>query len=235
MNFRKALLFIQLYAHLIFFIGLFMLPLYFTIPVIIVSQIIYVGMCGTAFFHRTLSHKNQIHPTIEKILLLLSWIGASGSAIGWVGTHRKHHRYSDTEKDPHSPVHHGILKTYWYSSGNEDVIRYVPDLLRKPLFLFQHQHYFKVLILLHIITILVLPFEWYWCLLIAPAFLMWFAGSTINLFCHDKTGPINVPILGYINAGEGWHKNHHDQPANQSFRHWADWGGHLQQLMKIKT
>jgi stearoyl-CoA desaturase (delta-9 desaturase) len=234
MNPRQKLLMIQIYAHILFVLGLFFLPLTISIPAVIISQIVYVGICGTAFFHRAVSHKQSINPLVEKILILLSWIGMSGSALAWAGTHRKHHRYSDTEKDPHSPKHHSRLKTYWYSSGAEDIIRYVPDLLRKPWYLFQHKYYFKVLLILHVLGILFLSFTYYWALLIVPAFLMWFSGSLINIFCHDDKGPVNVSILGYFSGGEGWHKNHHEEPANPSFRHWADWGGHLHKLMSVK-
>jgi stearoyl-CoA desaturase (delta-9 desaturase) len=231
---RHKLLLIQIYAHILFLVGLVLLPATISIPTIIISQIVYVGVCGTAFFHRTVSHKNAINPIIEKILILLSWVGMSGSAMAWAGTHRKHHRYSDTEKDPHSPKHHGIIKTYWYSSGAGDIMRYVPDLLRQPWYLFQHKYYFKGLLVLHVLGILFLSFTYYWALLIVPAFLMWFSGSLINTCCHDDKGPINVSILGYFSAGEGWHKYHHEQPANSSFRHWADWGGHLHKLMSVK-
>jgi stearoyl-CoA desaturase (delta-9 desaturase) len=169
---RHKLLLIQIYAHILFLVGLVLLSATISIPTIIISQIIYVGICGTAFFHRTVSHKNKINPTIEKILILLSWVGMSGSALAWAGTHRKHHRYTDTEKDPHSPKYHGRLRTYWYSSGAGDIIRYVPDLLRKPWYLFQHKYYFKVLLVLHTLGLLFLSFTYYWALLIVPAFLM---------------------------------------------------------------
>jgi len=232
MNFKKILLFSQIYIHLAFIAGLFYLPLILTIPTIVVCQIIFVGLCGTVFYHRVVTHKNPVKPAIEKILLMLSWLGTSGSAIAWAGTHRKHHRFSDTEKDPHCPVHHGIIKSYWYSSGNEDIIRYVPDLTRKKLYVFQHKYYFQVLLALHVSLLLFLPVEFYWACLIVPGFLMWSGGSIINIFCHDKIGPKNVTILGLLTAGEGWHKNHHEQPANSSFRHPADWGYKLYNMIK---
>src|SRR5690348_8594727 len=113
MNFRNMLFLSQVAIHLCFLIGIFFVPLWVSIPAIIISQIIFVGACGTVFFHRVVAHKNAINPVIEKILILLSWIGVSGSALAWAGTHRKHHRYTDTEKDPHSPEHMGALRTYW--------------------------------------------------------------------------------------------------------------------------
>lgn len=233
MNFKKILLFSQIYIHIVFIIGLVYLPLSFSLPTIIFCQIIFVGLCGTVFYHRVIAHKNPIKPWIEKILLMLSWLGTSGSAIAWAGTHRKHHRFTDTNRDPHSPVHHGIFKTYWYSSGDHDIIRYIPDLFRKPWYVFQHQNYFKVLLILHLLFLLFLPLTWYWACLVTPAFLMWFAGSTVNVFCHDSAGPKNIGILGLIHAGEGWHKNHHISPGNPNFNHPLDWGYKLFNMIKI--
>jgi stearoyl-CoA desaturase (delta-9 desaturase) len=233
MNNKQKLLLIQIYIHIAFFVGICIVPWNVSLPFVLISQIIYVGMCGTAFFHRTVSHKNKINPIVEKILILLSWIGASGSAIAWSGTHRKHHRFSDTDKDPHCPKHMGIIRAYWYSSGNDDIIRYVPDLLRNKWYLFQHLHYFQILLSVHVLGLLLLPLSLYWGLLIVPAFLMWFAGSSINVLCHTDLHSVNNKILGFIHAGEGWHKNHHDDPSNPSFKHWADWGGYLHRLMRI--
>ena len=171
----------------------------------------------------------------EKIFLLLSWLGVVSSALAWAGVHRKHHRFSDTNKDPHSPLWLGKFKAYWQLSNNDtDVIKYVPDLLKKPMYVLQHKYYFQVLFSIHIFGFLILPTMWYWAILIVPGFLMWFGGSTINVFCHDNLGPKNVTLWGIVNAGEGWHKNHHDMPMSPKFGHWADWGGHIHSLLSVK-
>lgn len=235
MTYKQKLIITQIYLHTMFMAGLFFYSWYIIIPTLILSQIVYVGLCGTMLFHRTISHKNDIHPLAETILVLLSWLGATSSALAWAGVHRKHHRYSDTEKDPHSPKFMGRFRAYWQMSDNDqDIIKYVPDLLRKPLYVFQHKYYFHVLYTIHILGLVLLSLQWYWILLVVPGVLMWLGGSLINIFCHDKNGPTNVALLGFLNAGEGWHKNHHEQPANPSFRHWADWGGHFHTLLKVK-
>jgi len=235
MTFKKTLILSQIYIHIFFIWGLFNNPLAFTLPVIILSHIVYVGLCGTLFFHRTVSHRNEILPVPEKILLLLSWLGAVSSAMAWAGVHRKHHRFSDTLKDPHSPIILGKFRAYWQMSGNDaDVLKYVPDLLRRPLYVFQHKYYFPVLFTIHLMGLIILPLELYWAILIVPGFLMWFSGSMINIYCHDKNGPVNVLILSLIGGGEGMHKNHHDQPSNPSFRHWSDWPGQIHNTIKIK-
>lgn len=234
MNFKNALMLSQIYIHIGFFIGLFFVPFSSALLIILVSQIVYVGLCGTVYFHRVLAHRHPIHPIFDRILLFLSWVGVSGSAIAWAGTHRKHHRHSDTDRDPHSPKHSGWLRTYWYSSGDEDIVRYVPDLLRQPRYILQHKNYFKLLLILHTAGILLLPPMWYWGLLIVPAFLMWLAGSSTNILCHDNNGPINRPLLGFLMAGEGWHQNHHQEPNKSSFGHWSDWGQYIYNVIKVR-
>lgn len=235
MTFKKTLLLSQIYIHILFIIGLMILPWNMSIPVIIISQIIYVWICGTLFFHRTVSHRNEIHPVIENTLLIMSWLGVVSSAIAWAGVHRKHHRFSDTLKDPHSPIMLGKFRAYCQLSDNDsDVIKYVPDLLRRPMYVFQHKYYFVVLFTIHLMGLIFLPLTWYWALLVVPGFLMWFGGSMINIFCHDKNGPKNVALLAVINGGEGWHKNHHSDPSNTSFGNWFDLPGKLHNLLRYK-
>jgi sn-1 stearoyl-lipid 9-desaturase len=235
MNFRVALLLGQIYVHIGFFYGIYHFRSWDLVAIVVLNQIVFVGFCGTSFYHRIVAHRHPIHPVFEKLMLLLSWLGVSGSAIAWAGTHRLHHRTSDTEKDPHSPIHRGRLRTYWLSSGDEGAVRYVTDLLRKPLYLFQHQYYFRGLILTHLVIGIFLPLKVYWAILICPAFLMWFAGSTINVFCHDQSGPVNHWVWGLLHGGEGFHKNHHENAQSPAFHRWADWGYICFRIMNIKA
>lgn len=217
MNFRLVLLLAQIYIHINFLIGLLFFNVWFIVISLLVCHLIFSGLCGTVFFHRVVTHKNRINPLAENILLFLSTLGISGSALGWAATHRSHHKYSDTEKDPHSPKHLGLVKTYWYSSADSKSIRFVPDLLHKNNYLFQHKHYFSLLLVLHVLTFLTFDYSVYWAVCIVPAFVMWFTGSIVNCFGHDKNGPINNSWLGILLLGEGWHKNHHDVASNPRF------------------
>jgi fatty-acid desaturase len=235
MNNRLTLLVVQIYIHMAFLLGLLYFSATFSLISILVCQIVFVGLCGTVYYHRVVTHKNPIKPFLEKFLLFLSWVGCSGSAIAWAATHRMHHRFSDTEKDPHSPQHVGKLHAYWWSSGAEKSIRYVPDLLRNPLYVWQHAHYFTVLLAYHIIVMALLPLSIYWAICIVPAFCMWFAGSMVNILGHDSLGPINSNILGLMFAGEGWHKNHHVDPSSPKFNSKGDWGHMIYGLIRRKS
>lgn len=211
------------------------MPLSYILVTLVICQIVFVGLCGTVYYHRVVTHKNPIKPQIEKFLLFLSWMGASGSAMAWAATHRMHHRFSDTEQDPHSPQHVGKIRAYWWSSGSEKSIRYVPDLLRKPLYVWQHNNYFKGLLILHLFGLFFLSIPMYWATCIAPAFCMWFAGSMINVFGHDDNGPVNNTFFGLLFAGEGWHKNHHTDASSPMFNNKNDWGYTIYKRIRLTS
>ena len=65
----------------------------------------------SAGIHRYFSHKQfKAGPLYEWIALYMVTLAGARSPIGWVGAHRIHHLYADTEKDPHSPDYQGWLK-----------------------------------------------------------------------------------------------------------------------------
>jgi len=69
-----------------------------------------MGLANTAGFHRLLTHRS--YDTSRGIRYLLTLLSAmhSGSPIQWVGLHRKHHSFSDTDLDAHS-----TLKGFWFA------------------------------------------------------------------------------------------------------------------------
>ena len=59
--------------------------------------------------HRYFAHRQfKTTKVFETISLFLSMLAFSRSPLGWIGAHRIHHRYSDTNNDPHSPAHKGF-------------------------------------------------------------------------------------------------------------------------------
>jgi stearoyl-CoA desaturase (Delta-9 desaturase) len=68
-----------------------------------------IGTGITVGFHRLLTHRSfKTSRLVRAAFAALGSAAAEGPVIDWVATHRKHHRYSDVEGDPHSPhVGHG--------------------------------------------------------------------------------------------------------------------------------
>jgi stearoyl-CoA desaturase (delta-9 desaturase) len=180
-------------------------------------------------YHRLLSHKSFNPPHwFEYIGTILSTIGGIGSSITWVAIHREHHRYTDQKKDPHSPKFNGIFRVQFLSMLDKPNIRYVPDLMRSKFHIWMHRYYWIVNIVYVVIIMLLDPFAIVYAYFV-PTIMVWHGGSLINTLNHllgyhnyeiadDST---NNLITGYLVGGEGWHNNHHAEPANPNFgRRW---------------
>lgn len=191
-----------------------------------------INMIGvTAGLHRYFSHKSfKVGKWKELVLLIASTLSGQGSPIWWVALHRgAHHRKSDTELDPHSPVH-----GFWHSSFlwmfriKPDAVqfRYAVDLLRNKQVIWFSTHYTKIWLALNLMF-----------LLISWDFFLYFSmmGSFITLVTYNLTNSLNhYSKLGYTNfatrdnstnvpwlfplvLGECWHNNHHARPGASHF------------------
>jgi fatty-acid desaturase len=204
---------------------------------IVLAGFFMLGCLGvTITYHRLLSHKSWNSPYWFKVLgIILGNLSLIGSSIAWTALHRQHHRYTDQTGDPHSPKD-GFLRAQWGTIFETPNIRYVPDLLREPLHVWFHKHYFLINLLVLILLFLIHPMLAA-TLYLAPAALVFTIGGANNSIAHSNYGyrnyntndnSHNIPLLGILMWGEGWHNNHHSDPANYNFsRKWweFDLGG----------
>jgi fatty-acid desaturase len=176
------------------------------------------GVGGTVTFHRLLAHHSWPAPRwfyyLGTIFGSLSW---SGSGLAWAAVHREHHLFSDTEKDPHSPLHRSFFSVQCLTMLHQPKLKYVTDLSRDPAIVFLHRNYIWLNLAYDLILYFIDPFAIIY-LHYAPACLTWHGGSFINSLCHSKGEVLNVPWLGFFVFGEGWHKNHHDNPQSERFQ-----------------
>jgi len=97
----------------------------------------------TAGFHRMLTHRSFKAARWVKISLAVAGsLGMEGSVISWVANHRRHHAYTDTKGDPHSPYEYGngmgsqirgALHAHvgWlFQAQHTDEERWAPDLVK---------------------------------------------------------------------------------------------------------
>jgi stearoyl-CoA desaturase (delta-9 desaturase) len=180
----------------------------------IVSKIANVG------YHRWLAH-NLLEPGIvwRKIFLWSMVSSALVKPLPYVVGHRAHHKYSDTELDPH---HTGLgLWNCIIGNFNSSTYRGIPikDLLRKKDVMFVNQHYWK-LYFANLAIFFLIDIDIFLLSFLLLNLRMWLNIAVFNYVAHGGGTPRNLPawtayILGY--SGEQLHKNHHDNPSSSNF------------------
>lgn len=222
----KKIRLLQLINHLLFLIGLIYVFLFEQYSYLIASIITYyvVGILGiNVGYHRLLSHRS--FRTYKPIYYLLSFIGtitAMGSPLAWVAVHRQHHRYSDTDLDPHSPHKLGVLRAWLGFWGDVKIdLRNCKDLRQNKFHRFIHKNYILIqgvyVLLLSLIDPLLVIYVY-----AIPAVLIFHSAGAFDVIAHmqgyrtydtpDKSK--NSWIANIVTMGEGWHNNHHAKPWN---------------------
>jgi len=194
---------------------------------------IFINIIGvTAGLHRYYSHKSFKASRWKQIIMLYaSNLSGQGSPVWWVALHRGyHHRKSDTEIDPHSPIHgfwHSIF--LWMFRIKPDAIsfRYATDTMRNKDVMWFSIHYIKIFLISNILFGLI-SIEFMLFFSILPAFITLITYNLTNClnhiegvggYCNFETrdNSKNVLWLWPLVLGECWHNNHHGRPGNYHF------------------
>jgi stearoyl-CoA desaturase (delta-9 desaturase) len=211
-----------------------------------------ISMMGiTVGFHRLFTHASFETPTwVKCIFAIFGSMALQGSLFDWVATHRRHHQFSDTKDDPHSPHHHGtgvwaLIKGAYHSHIGwffepepVNMGRYIKDLRAS-----RALRIINALFPLWVVIALLLPGilggllsqSWKGALTgflwggLVRVFLVHHVTWSINSACHiwgsrpfpSKDLSRNNMIFGILALGEGWHNTHHAFP--RSARHGLRW------------
>jgi len=202
------------------------------------------GFGVTVGYHRMFCHRSFTPNRALKIVLAAAGsMAVQGSLIGWVANHRRHHVFSDTVGDPHSPHRYGSgpaaqlrglfhAHVGWlFSSDPTSAERYAPELLNDrdvvlinrlfPLFALGSLGATFALgwglsgTISGAITALL------WAGLVRMALLHHVTWS-VNSLCHmfgsrpfsTKDGSTNFGALALLSFGECWHNFHHACPSS---------------------
>src|SRR5438045_1585364 len=91
----------------------------------------------TAGYHRYFAHRS--FKTSRAFQFLLAFLGTAATQKGplwWAASHRKHHRYSDTPQDLHSPRQRGFWHAHigwWFGTANDATdVKWIGDFARYP-------------------------------------------------------------------------------------------------------
>ena len=193
---------------------------------------VFIGGLGVAIgLHRWASHRSvELKSWTEPFVIYASLLSCQGHPIWWAAMHRGyHHRYSDTEKDEHSPIF-GKWNSFvgWILKHNPTNVNYKfsVDLLKDKKMTVTAKYYEIIIILSWIILGLIDTNLLFW-FAVLPAVFAFHGEGLINTFCHmdgigyrnfeTKDKSRNVPMLGLIFWGNGWHNNHHEKASSFDF------------------
>lgn len=179
------------------------------------------GSLGMAIgFHRHLSHTLNLSSKFRKFFIWCGVHAMTGPPISWVAIHREHHRYSDTENDPHGPEHKGKMWVQLCSMFHKPNIKYTKDLIRDSYLIKWQKYYFPyhLTLLILAVTLAFITSNTIWLAFHAvPAVLVWHTGSLVNSLGHNKAGAKDSHMIALLSWGEGYHKQHHENNKEHVF------------------
>ena len=188
-------------------------------------------------YHRLLTHRGFAAPKwLEYTLSVFGTLALQSGPLTWVTTHRLHHAFTETDKDPHSPRH----GTYWAHMGwifrgtaqNQSwatMVRYCPDITKDKFHVALNKYYFVPIIIVAVALLAIGGFSmllwgvalrtvlgWHFTWLVNSATHLW---GTRRFETRDDSR--NNALIAAVTFGEGWHNNHHAHP--RSAKHGLSW------------
>jgi stearoyl-CoA desaturase (Delta-9 desaturase) len=186
----------------------------------------------TVYLHRVLAHRSlSVRPPVAMVFRVIIWIMTGIAPRAWVAVHRRHHAFSDTPQDPHSPV---VLGFWAVQLGNvklyRDTIRdgvtvtkYSRDLPPDRFDRMFFDHAFAGLAIgIAFLMVVLGPLAG---LVAAGIHTVVYLGtnSAVNAVGHTfgkrpyDNLATNNQWLAWISGGEGLHNNHHAAPTSARF------------------
>ncbi|HEY2239419.1 MAG TPA: acyl-CoA desaturase [Streptosporangiaceae bacterium] len=201
------------------------------------------GLGVTVGYHRYFTHGSFKAKTgLRVALAVFGTMAIEGPVFNWVADHRRHHKFSDREGDPHSPWRYGTdakalakglayAHMLWLFDENKtSQEKFIPDLLADRKLRMVHK-LFPVLVAASLLTPALIGGLWsmsfhgaltafFWASLVRVALLHHVTWS-INSICHTfgteefevRDKARNVSWLAIASFGESWHNLHHADPT----------------------
>ncbi|KAB0801990.1 hypothetical protein PPYR_04176 [Photinus pyralis] len=190
----------------------------------------------TAGTHRLWSHRSyKAKLPLRIILMICQSMTFQGHIYGWARNHRAHHKFSDTDGDPHNAKrgfffsHVGwllVLKHKDFINKRKTIC--VDDLESDPVVQFQRKYYLPLVILLCYLLPTIVPWyfwneslsiSWYTAAMFRHCVSL-NATYCVNSIAHlfgtkpydKKIGAVENSLISVVTNGEGWHNYHHVFP-----------------------
>jgi stearoyl-CoA desaturase (delta-9 desaturase) len=201
------------------------------------------GLGISAGFHRYFTHGSFKATRPFKIALAVAGtLAIEGPVLTWVADHRRHHKYSDREGDPHSPWRFGndwkaLTKGLGYAHvgwlferGITSQEKFCPDWLADS-DIRRISRWFPQLTAVSLLAPAAIGGLWSWSWVGALTAFFWASlvrvsllhhvTWSINSICHTfgkeefevRDKSRNVNWLAILSFGESWHNLHHADPT----------------------
>jgi stearoyl-CoA desaturase (Delta-9 desaturase) len=212
----------------------------------VVLAVVFYEITGNGIamgFHRYFTHRSFKATRPFKIAMAVAGTMAlEGPILNWVADHRRHHKYSDAEGDPHSPWRFGsdwkaltkglaFAHVGWLFDPNKtSKEKFCPDWLADRDISRVHK-LFPIMVTASLLAPALIGGLWtwswmgaltafFWASLVRVAFLHHVTWS-INSICHTfgkeefdvRDKSRNVNWLAVLSFGESWHNLHHSDPT----------------------
>ena len=210
--------------------GVALLPQFWSWGSVVTLFIFYwVTACWgvTLGYHRLLSHRSYSVPQwLARFFATCGALSAEYGPITWSGIHRQHHKYSDTDPDPHD-----MNKGFWWSHigwmfydvpAEKNVRKYTADLRQDPYFRWLDKWFLLLQIPLGLTLYLIGGWSlvlWGIPLRLAVVYhVTWLVNSATHTWGErpydTEDNSRNNKWVAALTFGEGWHNNHHAYPSS---------------------
>ncbi|XP_020900738.1 acyl-CoA desaturase [Exaiptasia diaphana] len=226
--------------HVMGVYGMLLLPkLKFLTMTWVLFCYIYGGIGVTMGAHRLWAHRSyKAMWPLRLILMLANSMAAQNDIFEWARDHRVHHKYAETDADPHN-ANRGFFFAHmgWLlQKKHPDVITKgkgldLSDLYADKIVMFQRRYFKTISFTMCVVVPTAVPYLWGESLWLAyfTAFAsryVWLLHATwsVNSFAHmfgDKPYDVNINpaennLVTFFSCGEGFHNYHHTFPQDYS-------------------
>uniref|UniRef100_A0A1B6DKD3 Fatty acid desaturase domain-containing protein n=1 Tax=Clastoptera arizonana TaxID=38151 RepID=A0A1B6DKD3_9HEMI len=190
----------------------------------------------TAGLHRLWAHRSyKANTPLKTILMFFTILAFEGRAFVWVRDHRVHHKYQETDADPHNAA-----RGFWFSHIGWSIQRKHPmvaekgkgidvsDLYKDKLIMFQKKYFWQLMSLFGFFLPTIVP-NYFWgeslsiawhiavCLRIILSFHATFLINSAAHLYGNRPYDVNLyarenRMVSVVALGEGWHNYHHAFP-----------------------
>jgi len=205
---KEIYLTLYIISHLLFSVYCYFFGIWYFVVSLLLGLTIF-NLSAELFMHRTIAHKQfKFSKRINELFCILFSMCNFGSVAANSAIHIKHHKYVDTDKDPHNFRYIGVFNTILKNWNKEHtpspklMLKFMRDDVVKK----QHYNHMQY----SFISTILFPF--------IPVVSFW-AINLLFIISHlgknNSYSAINVRLLFPLMWGAEMHRDHHDFPTKK--------------------